>query len=88
MGTHIGVAAYTTPKVDKAGVGRAFEQALAEIKRVVPDARISIAGPVPQFALDLDPGDVAHLLPGLPATTLRQGIERTVAFYRANGNAL
>lgn len=34
MGTHIGVAAYTTPKVDKAGVGRAFEQALAEIKRV------------------------------------------------------
>jgi thiamine biosynthesis lipoprotein len=34
MGTHVGVAAYTTPKVDKAGVTRAFEQALAEIKRV------------------------------------------------------
>lgn len=34
MGTHVGVAAYTTRAVDAAGVRRAFDQALAEIKRV------------------------------------------------------
>ena len=34
MGTHVGVAAYTTRTVDAAGVRRAFDDALAEIKRV------------------------------------------------------
>lgn len=34
MGTHIGVAAYTTKTVDADGVRRAFDQCLSEIKRV------------------------------------------------------
>lgn len=34
MGTHVGVAAYTTRTTNAAGVRRAFELALAEIKRV------------------------------------------------------
>lgn len=34
MGTHVGVAAYTTPTRDAAAVRAAFEAALAEIKRV------------------------------------------------------
>lgn len=34
MGTHVGVAAYTTPTLDAAGVKKAFDDALAEIKRV------------------------------------------------------
>lgn len=34
MGTHLGFAAYTTPRVDAARVREAFQSAIAEIKRV------------------------------------------------------
>ncbi|MEQ1615057.1 MAG: SDR family oxidoreductase, partial [Hyphomicrobiaceae bacterium] len=54
------------------------DDVVAEIRRVVPDARIEVSGPVPPFAPDVDPGDVARILPGVPATSLRDGIAQTI----------
>ncbi len=34
MGTHVGFAGFTTPRVDEAAVRRAFDDALAEIRRI------------------------------------------------------
>lgn len=74
--------------VNMVGVVASNEDVVAEISRVVPQARIAVSGPVPQFAPEVDPGDVAAVLPGVPATSLRDGIAQTIAFYRANSNAL
>lgn len=74
--------------INMVGDVAANEDVVAAIRKVVPDARITIDGPAPQFAPDVDPGDVASLLPGLPATSLADGIARTIAFYRAAPNAL
>jgi thiamine biosynthesis lipoprotein len=48
MGTHISLAAYTTPKLDEAAVRRAFDASVAEIRRIEslmttwrPDAELS-----------------------------------------------
>lgn len=64
------------------------DDVVSEIRRAIPEARIDVDGPVPQFAPEVEPGDVARLLPGIPATSLRDGIARTIAFYRANPNGL
>jgi nucleoside-diphosphate-sugar epimerase len=70
------------------GVVASNDDVVAQIKLAVPDARIDISGPVPQFAPEVDPGDIARILPGVPATSLGDGIAQTIAFYRANSNAL
>ena len=74
--------------VNMVGEVASNDDVVAAIMRVVPEARISILGPVPQFAPDVDPGDVARILPDLPATSLQHGIAQTIAFYRANSNSL
>ena len=61
------------------------DDVVAAIREVVPGARIGIDGPVPQMAPNVDPGDVERVLPGLPKTSLRDGIARTIAFYRDSG---
>ena len=74
--------------VNMVGQVASNDDVVAEIRRVVLAARITVAGPVPPFAPDVDPGDVARILPGVPATSLRDGIAQTIAFYRANSNGL
>lgn len=59
------------------------EDVVAAIRTVVPGARITIDGPLPAFAPDVDPGDTYDALPGLPRTSLAEGMARTIAFYRA-----
>jgi UDP-glucose 4-epimerase len=58
------------------------EDVVAAIKRVVPNARIDVAGPPLSIVADVDKGDVDRLLPGLPQTDLATGIAATIAFYR------
>lgn len=86
------IAAHRAPDgahvVNMVGMVATNDDVVAEIRRVVPDARITVSGPVPQFAPNVDPGDVARILPGVPATSLRDGIAQTIAFYRANSNGL
>ena len=52
------------------------------IRRVVPDARIDVAGPPLPFVGDVARGDIDRLLPGLAFTELDAGIAATIAFYR------
>ncbi len=53
-----------------------------EIKRVVPGARIDVAGPALQIAADVDKGAVDEILPDLPQTGLAAGVASTIAFYQ------
>lgn len=74
--------------VNMVGEVASNDDVVAAIKRVVPDARITVSGPVPQFAPDVAPGDVGRILPGVPATSLADGIAQTIDYYRANSNGL
>jgi UDP-glucose 4-epimerase len=58
------------------------DQVIAEIRRVVPGARIDIAGPALQFTPDIEQGDIDAVLPGLRQTGLGDGIRQTIAFHR------
>ena len=58
------------------------DRVIAEIRRVVPGARIDIAGPALQFTPDIEWGDIDSVLPGLHRTKLSEGIRRTIAFHR------
>jgi len=59
------------------------DQVIAEIRRVVPDARIDIAGPALQFTPDIEQGDLYAVLSGLRRTSLSEGIRQTIAFHKA-----
>lgn len=65
------------------GVVASNEDVLAAIRRVVPDAAVSIDGPNLPFIDDIGEGDLRSVLPGLPATSLEDGVGRTIAHYRA-----
>jgi hypothetical protein len=54
------------------------------IRAVVPDAKITIDGPVLPFAEDIGEGDLRRVFSDLPATSLRDGIRRTIELYRMN----
>jgi UDP-glucose 4-epimerase len=58
------------------------DRVIAEIRRVVPGARIDIAGPALQFTPDIEQGDIDAVLPGLHRTKLSEGIRQTIAFHR------
>jgi nucleoside-diphosphate-sugar epimerase len=58
------------------------DQVIAEIRRVVPGAKIDIAGPALQFTPDIEQGDIDAVLPGLRQTGLGDGIRQTIAFHR------
>jgi hypothetical protein len=49
---------------------------------VVPDAKIGIDGPALPFVDDIGEGDLRRVFPNLPATSLRDGIRRTIELYR------
>jgi UDP-glucose 4-epimerase len=57
-------------------------QVIAEIRRIVPGAKIDIAGPALQFTPDIEQGDIDAVLPGLHQTRLGDGIRLTIAFHR------
>jgi UDP-glucose 4-epimerase len=58
------------------------DKVIVEIRRVVPGARIDIAGPALQFTPDIEQGDIDAVLPGLRQTGLGDGIRQTIAFHR------
>jgi nucleoside-diphosphate-sugar epimerase len=58
------------------------EQIVDEIRRIVPDAKLSIDGPDTGIARDINDDPLFAAFPSLPRTSLRDGIARTVEFYR------
>lgn len=58
------------------------EQIVDEIRRIVPDAKLAIDGPDTGIARDINDAPLFAAFPALPRTSLRDGIARTVAFYR------
>ena len=64
------------------GVTASCEEIATEINRQVPGARIDVAGPQLLLPPRLPPDDIDRVLPGLPNTSLAEGIARTIAFYR------
>jgi UDP-glucose 4-epimerase len=58
---------------------------IAEIRRVVPDARLSAAGPLLPITAHIAADDLATVLPGLPRTSLAAGIAATIAHFRKAG---
>ncbi|MBC9882688.1 SDR family oxidoreductase [Bradyrhizobium sp. INPA01-394B] len=57
---------------------------VAAVRAVVPNARIAIDGPLLPFAADIGEGELRRVFPDLPATSLRDGIRRTIELYRAD----
>jgi UDP-glucose 4-epimerase len=64
-----------------AGTTASNEDVIAEIRRIIPDAQLDVAGPPMPIAATLDPGNIAEILPGLTRTSLADGIQRTIEFY-------
>jgi len=58
------------------------DRVIEEIRRIVPSAKIDIAGPALQFTPDIEQGDIHAVLPGLHQTGLGEGIRQTIAFHR------
>ncbi|GEO16109.1 NAD-dependent epimerase/dehydratase family protein [Microvirga aerophila] len=54
---------------------------VAEIRRVVPNAKLSAEGDQPPIAADLEAHDVEATLGTLQRTSLADGLKRTIAFY-------
>lgn len=60
-------------------------EAIAEdIRAIVPGAAITAGGPALPFPAVIPDEATFARFPGLPRTTLREGIGRTIAFYRAS----
>nr|WP_249812774.1 SDR family oxidoreductase [Bradyrhizobium sp. 141] len=64
------------------GVVASNNDIVEAVRAVVPDAKITIDGPVLPFAEDIGEGGLRHVFPDLPATSLRDGIRRTIELYR------
>jgi nucleoside-diphosphate-sugar epimerase len=58
------------------------EDVVAAIREVVPDAAVGIHGPGLPIVSDIEEGDLRKVLVGLPRTGLRDGIRRTIDYYR------
>ncbi|MGI9479321.1 MAG: NAD-dependent epimerase/dehydratase family protein [Hyphomicrobiaceae bacterium] len=54
----------------------------AEVTRQVPGTTISAQGPHLPIVADIDEGDLRVDYPEVPRTTIRDGIAKTIAFYR------
>jgi UDP-glucose 4-epimerase len=58
------------------------EDVVAAIREVVPDAAVGIHGPGLPIVSDIEEGDLRKILVDLPRTGLRDGIRRTIDYYR------
>jgi UDP-glucose 4-epimerase len=64
------------------GLVTTIDHVAAEIRRLVPSAKISAEGDVPPIAAELEPHDVEAVLGPLPKTELADGLQQTIDFYR------
>ncbi len=60
---------------------------IAEIRRHVPDARLDADGPPLPIDAELGLDALDATLPGLPRTSLADGIASTIAYYKGNAHA-
>jgi hypothetical protein len=60
----------------------AVDEVLAEIRRNVPDARLSASGPPLPIAPGIAEEGLDDLLPGRQRTSLAQGVKATIDHYR------
>lgn len=58
------------------------EDVVAAIRGVVPDANIGIEGPGLPITSVIEEGDLRQVLIGLPHTSVREGVRRTIDHYR------
>jgi UDP-glucose 4-epimerase len=58
------------------------EDVVAAIREVVPGAAVGIHGPGLPIVSDIEEGDLRKVLVGLPRTGLRDGVRRTIDYYR------
>ena len=58
------------------------EDVVAAIREIVPDANIGIKGPGLPIASNIEEGDLRKVLIGLPHTSIRDGVRRTIDHYR------
>lgn len=65
-----------------AGKVATIDEIIAEIGRQVPGARIMSTGVPMPITAELAPDDIASVLPGLPETSLADGLAATIAYYR------
>jgi UDP-glucose 4-epimerase len=66
------------------GVIASTDDIIEAIHELVPDARIAATGAPLPFAPELDEGDLRTVFAGLPKTSLREGVAKTVEFYRSH----
>lgn len=64
------------------GAQASSEDVVAAIRLIIPDARLGVDGPDLGIVSNVGEGDLDDALPGLPRTSLREGVERTIAFHR------
>jgi nucleoside-diphosphate-sugar epimerase len=64
------------------GTVASAEEVIAEIRRQEPEADIRPGGPPAPFAQGLEETGLRETFPGLPSTSLSDGIAATLAFYR------
>ena len=55
---------------------------IEHIQEIVPTARISAAGPELPITADIEPGTLREDFVDIPLTTLRQGLQATIDFYK------
>jgi nucleoside-diphosphate-sugar epimerase len=66
-----------------AGEIASVDTVVAQISTLAPGARLDASGSVLPIATEFpDDPMLARLLPGLPATSLEEGLRQTIAFYR------
>lgn len=58
------------------------DDVIAEIRKIEPDADIHPGGASLPFTPDIEEGSVREFFPELPNTSLQDGIEQTLSFYR------
>lgn len=58
------------------------EDVVAAIREVVPDAAVGFHGPSLPIVSDIEEGDLRKVLVGLPRTGVRDGVRRTIGYYR------
>ncbi|HYF57073.1 MAG TPA: SDR family oxidoreductase [Salinarimonas sp.] len=68
------------------GTAASAEDVARAIRDLMPGARIDVDGPELPFTPDIPEGDLRDVFPGLPATSLRDGLARTIAYYADPAN--
>ena len=65
------------------GLTASVDEIVAAIDRIVPDARIEVAGPPLPFPPELDTTAFASVVGNLPITPLDEGVAATIEHFKA-----